>query len=361
MKKNLIGLNKFKSFLLQLSAVICAFLLGAVILELIGISPWKAYTALFQGAFGSKNGLAETLVKATPLILTGLSYAYASKAGLVNIGAEGQLYMGGMAATLVGSHFTGLPMIVHLPFALAAGFLAGALWGVLAGWLKVTFKANEIITTVMLNYVAMLFISYLVTGPMKNPAGNMPESAAVLPSATLFRILSGTRLHLGFLVALGALLFYYFFIWKMKQGFEIRVVGYNREAARAAGMWPEKTLLLTMFLAGGMGGLAGTVEILGIQGRLLQGFSPGYGFDGVAVALVGMNHPAGIGLGAFLFGILRAGGNRMQLIAKVPVSVIYILQGLVIVSVIVGMHLKNLKNPLLGFFNKVKELKEAEA
>jgi len=175
----------------------------------------------------------------------------------------------------------------------------------------------------------------------------MPESAPVLSSAVLPRILPGTRLHLGFIIALGALLFYYFFIWRMKQGFEVRVIGHNPEAARAAGMRPERTLLLSMFLAGGMGGLAGAVEILGIQGRLLQAFSPGYGFDGVAVALVGLNHPVGIGLGSFLFGVLRAGGNKMQLLAKVPISVIYILQGLVIVSVIIGIHLKDMKFSIL--------------
>jgi simple sugar transport system permease protein len=309
---------------------------------MLGVSPVKAYAALFRGAFGSKNGIAEIFVKATPLILTGLSYAYAARAGLINIGAEGQLYMGGIFATLVGTQNWGYPMALHIFLAVAAGFLGGALWGLLAGWLKVAFQANEIITTVMLNYIAILLVSFCVTGPMKNPAGNMPESSPIQDSATLFRILPGTRLHLGFLISIGALIFYYFLIWRMKQGFEIRVVGHNQEAARSAGMRPERTLLLTMFLAGGMGGLAGAVEILGIQGRLLQLFSPGYGFDGIAVSLVGMNHPVGIGLGAILFGILRAGGNKMQLIAKVPVSVIYILQGLVIVSVIVSSNLKGI-------------------
>ncbi len=346
MKKNLISLTGNATISYQIAAVVCAFAIGALFMASMGIPPLGAYAALLNGALGSRNGIAETLVKATPLILTGLSYAYASKVGMVNIGAEGQLYMGGMASTLVGISFSFLPPPVHVLLAVAAGFAAGALWGLLAGWLKVAFKANEIITTVMLNYVAILFVSFLVTGPLKNPAGNMPESPPLLEGAKLVRILPGTRLHVGFLIALLALAFYYVFIWKLRQGFEVRVVGHNQAAARAAGMHPERTLLLAMLLAGGMGGMAGAVEILGIQGRLLQSFSPGYGFDGVAVALVGMNHPVGIGLGAVLFGLLRAGGNKMQLLAKVPVSIIYILQGLVIVSVIIAMNLKS------GIFRK---------
>jgi simple sugar transport system permease protein len=304
------------------------------------VSPLFAYSALFDGAFGSKNAIAETMVKMTPLILTGLSYAFAARAGLINIGAEGQLYMGGIMATLVGTSFAGLPMIIHVPLALAAGCIGGALWGGIVGYLKVKFAANEIITTVMLNYIALFLVSYLVTGPMKAPTGNMPESSPILVSARLVRILPGTRLHLGFALALLALLFYYYFVFRMRQGYELRVVGTNMESARAAGMQPGKTMMMAMFLAGGMGGLAGAVEILGIQGRLLQAFSPGYGFDGIAVALVGMNHPLGIPVGAMLFGFLRAGGNRMQLIAQVPVSVIYIVQGLVVVFVIIGQNLR---------------------
>ncbi len=329
-----------RPILIQGISILIAFLIGALVIKMIGISPVKAYKALLSGAFGNLNAVCETLVKMTPLILTGLSYAYAAKAGLINIGAEGQLYVGGIMATLVGTNFAGLPMVIHLPLAVLAAALGGAAWGGLVGWLKVRFGANEIITTVMLNYIALFLVSYLVTGPMRAPEGTMPESRPILDSATLIRIIPGTRLHAGFFIAVAALVFYYFFIWKMRQGYEIRVVGHNMEAARAAGMHPERTMLLAMVLAGSMGGLAGAVEILGIQGRLLQAFSPGYGFDGVAVSLVGLNAPVGIGLGALLFGFLRAGGNRMQLLAKVPVSVIYVLQGLVILFVIIGQNVQ---------------------
>ncbi len=332
--------TRYERVVIQVASILVAFLLGALVIKIIGISPLKAYSALLNGAFGSRNAIGETMVKMTPLILTGLSYAFAARAGLINIGAEGQLYIGGIMATLIGTNFPGLPMIIHLPFAITGGFMGGAAWGMLVGWMKVRFGANEIITTVMLNYIAVFLVSFLVTGPMKSPVADMPESRGILDSATLVRIIPGTRLHFGFLIAVGALIYYYFFIWKMRQGYEIRVVGHNMEAARAAGMKPGKTMLLAMFLAGGMGGLAGAVEILAIQGRLLQAFSPGYGFDGIAVALVGLNNPLGIFLGAMLFGFLRAGGNRMQMLAKVPISVIYVIQGLVIVFVIIGQNVK---------------------
>lgn len=328
------------TLIVQCVSIGVAFLLGGIVIKLIGVSPLFAYRALLDGAFGSRNAIGETLVKMTPLILTGLSYAFAARAGLINIGAEGQLYMGGILATVAGTGFAGLPMILHVPLALTAGFLGGALWGAVVGYLKVRFSANEIITTVMLNYIALFLVSYLVTGPMKAPTGNMPESSPILESARLVRIIPGTRLHLGFFLAIAALIFYYHFMFRMRQGYELRVVGSNMESARAAGMQPKRTMMMAMFLAGGMGGLAGAVEILGIQGRLLQAFSPGYGFDGIAVALVGLNHPVGIPVGALLFGFLRAGGNRMQLLAQVPVSVIYIVQGLVITFVIIGQNLR---------------------
>jgi general nucleoside transport system permease protein len=332
--------GKTITIITQSIAVLIAFAIGALVIQLIGISPIRAYEALLQGAFGNMNAFAETMVKMTPLMLTGLSYAIAARAGLINIGAEGQLYIGGIMATWAGTSLAWLPMIIHIPLAILAAFLGGAVWGALVGYLKVRFGANEIITTVMLNYVAIYLVSYLVTGPMKAPPGDMPESRPILETARLFRILPGTRLHLGFIIAVAAVVFYYFFMFKMRQCYEIRVVGNNMEAARAAGMHPARTMVIAMVLAGGMGGLAGGVEILGVQGRLLQAFSPNYGFDGIAVALVGLNHPVGIPIGAMLFGLLRSGGNRMQLIARVPVAVIYIIQGLVLTFVIIGQNLR---------------------
>jgi simple sugar transport system permease protein len=326
----------FKQSGIQLAAILLALIIGALIIRVLGVNPLVAYRALFLGSFGSINALAETMVKMVPLIFTALSYAFAFRAGLINIGAEGQLYMGGILATLVGTNFQGLPMFLHLPLTILAGFLGGGVWGLMVGWLKVRFGANEIITTVMLNYVAINLVSYLVTGPMIAPPGNLPQSSPILPSAVLVRFLPGTRLHLGIFLALAALLFYFIYIWRMRAGYEARVVGQNMVAARYAGMQPEKVMIMVMFIAGGMAGLAGASEIIGVQGRLMQQFSPGYGFDGIAVSLVGMNTPLGILLGSVLFGMLRAGGNMMQMMARVPVAVISIIQALVIVFVICG-------------------------
>lgn len=331
---------------IQILSVVAALLVGAVVIKLMGGSPLNAYRALFLGSMGNIKAVWETLVKATPLILTGLSFAYAARAGLINIGAEGQLYMGGFLATLVGSNFGWMPMIIHLPLTLLAGFIGGGLWGLIVGWLKVKFGANEIITTVMFNYVAIYFISYLVTGPMIEPPGTYPQSRPITETAILQRFFDGSRLHWGLIVALICVFLYWFFFRKLKVGYEARVVGSNLHAAKYAGMKPAKIMILVMFLAGGMGGLAGANEILGIQGKLFQGFSPGYGFDGIAVALVGMNSPIGIIFGAILFGALRSGGNMMQMIAKVPISTIYIIQSLVIMFVIAGQMItfENRKN-----------------
>ena len=256
------------------------------------------------------------------MIFTGLSFALAKRCGLVNIGAEGQLYMGGFLATVVGIYIKGLPIYIHLPLAIAAGFIGGGLWGLLAAWLKIKFGASEVITTIMLNYIAIHWISYLVTGPMKEPPGNFPQTPQVEITAQLPRILEGTRLHLGLIIALLAILFFYYFLWKTTAGYETRVVGENPEAARYAGMNPARNSLLAMFIAGGFAGLAGMSEILGIQQRMFQNFSPNYGFDGIAVALLGQNTPIGVLLSGILFGILRSGANMMQMGAKVPIAVI---------------------------------------
>ncbi|MDF2674678.1 MAG: inner-rane translocator [Clostridiales bacterium] len=323
-----------KSLTFSFFSICLAFLIGAIIIKLLGLSPSKAYLSMILGSFGNANAIAETLVKTTPLIFTGLSYAIAKRCGLVNLGAEGQLYMGGFLASFVGIYLNGLPIYIHLPLAILAGFIGGGLWGLVAGWLKIRFGANEMITTIMLNYIAQYWVSYLVSGPMMDPTGKMPQSSPIPTSAILPRILGGTRLHLGIVIALLAVLIFYYFLWKTTVGYETRVVGINAEAARYAGIKPTKNALLAMFIAGGFAGLAGMGEILGVQMRMYQNFSPGYGFDGIAVALLGQNMPIGIIVSAILFGMLRSGANMMQLTAKVPNAIIYIIQALVIIFIV---------------------------
>jgi simple sugar transport system permease protein len=323
-----------KSLLIPVSSVLLALIAGGIIIAVFGFNPFDAGVNLLMGAFGTPNAIGESLVKTIPLIFTGLGYALAARCGMVNIGAEGQLYMGGFLSTLAGAYITGLPAFIHLSLAVLAGFIAGGLWGLLAGWLKVKFGANEVITTIMLNYIAQYWVSFLVSGPMKEPPGAFPQSPPIAATAVLPRIISGTRLHLGIFLALGCVYIFYFFLWKTTTGYETRVVGINPEAAFYAGMRPSKNILLGMFLAGGFAGLAGTCEILGIQLRMIANFSPGYGFDGIAVALLGQNTPIGIVLAALLFGVIRAGANLMQMNSRVPVPVVSIIQGLVILFVI---------------------------
>jgi len=319
------------------------------------VNPLIAYQWLFKGAFGSTNSVAETLLKASPLMLTGIAFALAMRCGLFNIGAEGQLYIGALCSTIVGLYFNAFPIFIHLPLAIIAGFIGGGIWGLLAGYLKVRFGASEIITTIMLNYVALFLVSYMIHGPLLEPPGFLPQTPLVEETARYPRILAGTRLHMGLIFATMALVLFYLLLWKTKIGYEIRVVGDNPSAANYAGMKPNRSILLTMFLSGGFAGLAGANEILGVLGRMVEGFSVGLGFDGIAVALLGQNTPLGIFLSSILFGAMRSGANIMQLSTGVPVAVIYIIQALIVIFLVSSelFRRKGLK-PVKNFIKKVK-------
>jgi simple sugar transport system permease protein len=344
--------NVMRQTLVSVSAIVIALLLGMGLIALMDIDPLKAFSALMEGAFGSANALAETMVKMTPLLFTGMSYALANRCGLTNLGMEGQLYIGGMCATAVGIYVTGLPPAIHLPLCLIAGFAGGGIWCLIAGVLKVKFSASEIITTVMLNTIAINLIEFMVNGPMIEPPGTNCQTAPVLDSAKLGTLIENTRSHWGFVVGLLFVFLFWIFLWKSKKGYEVRVSGLNMQAASYSGIDTNRNILLVMFLAGGLSGLAGASEILGVQTRMIPSFSPGYGFDGIAVALIGMNSPLGVIIGALLFGAFRAGGNRMQMRAQVPNSIIRVMQAFVIIAVVASQmllemwderRLKNLK------------------
>lgn len=320
--------------LIAAGAVVVSFGVSMLIIAALNINPFEAMKSMISGALGSKSALAETTVKMTPLLFTAMSYALASRCGLINLGMEGQLYMGALASTAIGVYLTGLPAAVHIPMALLAGFIGGGLWGLLAGWLKVRFKADEVITTVLLNTIAINFIDYMVCNPMNEPTHTKSQTAAIQESAVLPKLISGTRMHLGFLIALLFVLLFWLFLWKSKKGYEMRVTGLNMGAARYSGINIGRNMLLVMLLSGGLSGLAGCCEILGVQKMMLSNISPGYGFDGMAVALIGMTTPGGILAGAVLFGILRAGGNRMQMVCKVPNAIVSVISGLIIIAVV---------------------------
>lgn len=325
-------LNKLKTISFPAASILVALLLGAIIMSAMGYQVGLAYSSLLKGAFGSKNSLAETLIQTTPLIFTALSYAIALRCGLVNLGAEGQLYIGAVCGSIAGAHIHGLPPLLHIMLVLVCGFIGGALWGLIVAVLKMKFGASELITTIMLNYIALEFVSFCVTNlPFKDMTpGAAPRMPAVTEAVKLPIILPQTRLHLGIFLALAAVAVYYIFMWKTTRGYEMRVIGMNPHAGRYSGINIPVNSLLSMFLAGGFAGLGGTVNIIGLQYFLTEGFSNNFGFSGVAVALLGGCHPLGIIVSGILFGALNAGGVKMQLLAKVPSASIYMIQGMII-------------------------------
>jgi ABC-type uncharacterized transport system permease subunit len=347
-----------------LLAVLSGLLVGAVVIVLTDAgfivacaafttAPWgivtaavqavaRAYGALFVGALGSPYAISESLVTSTPYILTGLAVAVGFRAGLFNIGGEGQFFMGALASVYVGYAFTGLPWIIHLPLAMTAGILGGALWGGVPGYLKARTGAHEVVNTIMMNYIAFRLSDWLINGPMKRP-GWVPITPEVLTSAYLPRLFaSPLRLHVGFFLALLVAYLCYVLLFRTTLGFEMRAVGYNPRAAQVAGMRVGRIYLVTMLLSGGLGGLAGATQVLGVDRWVGQGFSAGYGFDSIALALLGQSHPLGVTLAALLFGVMRSGATRMQSVAAVPVDIVTIVQAAVIVFVAAPMLVRRL-------------------
>ena len=329
------------AFLIPLLAVFMALVIGVLIIMATGSSfgeAMNAYWALLQGSVGSLRAISETLTAATPLILTGLSVALAFRAGLFNIGGEGQVLIGGMAAVAVGFSFTGLPWFIHLPLAIIAGIIGGAIWGFIPGLLKAKTGAHEVIVTIMLNYIALRLVDFLLkTSFFQREGRNDPVSKNVEPTAQLPGLLTSVdpalRVHLGLVVALLAAVFIHWLLFRTTTGFEFRAVGANPAAAKYAGMSVGRTYILVMMIAGALAGLAGTGQVLGVLDRATPGFSAGIGFDGIAVALLGRSNPIGVVFAALLFGALSAGGQQMQASANVGIDLVGVIQALIIIFV----------------------------
>jgi simple sugar transport system permease protein len=332
-------------YVVPLLAVLIALFLGGLIMLATGVgidTIGKSFQALLFGSVGSVYALSETLTAAAPVTLAALGIALAFRAGLFNIGAEGQLLMGGMAAVVVGFAASGLPSAIHLPLALLAAMLAGALWGAIAGWLKAATGAHEVITTIMLNLIAMRLVSYVLRNPpVQRPGRADPISQSILPTAELPRILAWVepnfRLHAGFLITLAVVALVYWLLFRTTRGFEFRAAGLNPDAARYAGMRSGMIIVVVMAIAGALAGLAGANQILGVLGRASPSFSSGIGFDAIAVALLGRSHPVGVLFAGLLFGALEAGGRQMQASAGVSIDLIAIIQALIIVFVAAPM------------------------
>jgi simple sugar transport system permease protein len=319
----------------QLSvAVIAALSCGAVLILLAGADPVVGYLALFNGAFGSLNSIVEVLVKATPLLLAGLGIALAFKAGYWNIGAEGQIFMGALAAVWVGLNAHEWPAYVAMPAIIGAGFLGGAVWGLIPGFLRARLGASEIITTIMFNYIAFFVVNYFVTGPLVETDQFLAQTDPIAKSAELPRILRPTRLHAGVFIAIAASVCLYWLMIRSTFGFRARVVGANEEAARYSGISVGWTWAFVSGISGGLAGLAGMVEVAGVHQLLLEDISGGMGFTAIVVGLLGWLHPIGVVIAAFLFAALDVGADSMQRVIGVPVTLVYIIQALVVLFVL---------------------------
>ena len=309
-----------------LQAVIIALITIAVGTGLILLSdanPVEAYSNFFRGIFGNLNGFCEVFVKATPLIFTGLGCAVAFRTGFFNIGAEGQFYVGALAAAGVA-----------LGLALAAGFLAGGVWALIAALFKAKLGISEIIVTIMLNYIAINLIGIAVRTFLMDPSGSVPQSAKIDPSVQLAQILPPTRLHVGFLIAVASVALIWFLLQKTTLGYEIKVVGFNKRAAACNGISVTKNIVISAFLSGGLAGLAGVVEVLAIQKKLLEGISSNCGYTAVLVALLAGNHPVGVMFVAVGMAAMQVGANTMQRQLGVPSAIVDILVGLVVLLIL---------------------------
>ena len=329
--------------LLPVFATLAALLIGAIMLLFLRVNPVEAYQALWEGAFGSSNAFAETLVKATPLLLVALGICISFRGDVINIGGEGQMIIGAILATWVGLTFTSLPGWVVITAAMLAGFLGGAVWGGIPGVLKAYFRVNEILSTVMMNAIAVQLMNFLLRGPMIDPsqaelASQIPQTARLLEIFRLPRLVP-TRLHLGALIAVALAILVYILLWRTTLGYRIRAVGQNPNASRYAGIKVPRYVVLALLLSGAFAGLAGATQVFGVNYRMItdgsaSGFTGSAGFNGIVAALFGQLHPIWSIPASVLFGALLVGANSMQRAVQVPSAFVTALNGLVVVFVV---------------------------
>ena len=328
--------------LVPVLAILTAVILGGIIIKVVNGDPIAAFQGLIQGAFGSPSALSETAVWATPYIFAGLAVAFAFKGGLFNIGAEGQIALGAVFAALIGYALPGwlhtsIPAYIHIPLAVGMGMLAGAIWAGIPGALKAYTGGHEVINTIMMNYIALNLTSFLLNGPMRDPdpldlSARTPEIAPSARIPPIFNI-PGMRVHWGFVLALVVAVIIWWLLWKTTLGFEIRTVGANPDAAKYAGINVKRTIIITMAISGALAGLAGAIEVTALNYRHELGFSTGYGFDAIAIALLGKTNPYGVILAAILFGAMRNGATRMQFLTQIPTDIISVIQALILLFV----------------------------
>ncbi|PKR78681.1 branched-chain amino acid ABC transporter permease [Halalkalibacillus sediminis] len=352
------GLQRLNSLTIPLVSIVFGLLAGAIIMLLFGYNPVEGYLALWEGAFGDKYFTGETIRLITPYIFSGLAVAFAFRTGLLNIGVEGQVFMGWLASVWVGTAFQ-LPTIIHLPLAILAAAIAGGLWGFIPGYLKARFEVHEVIVTIMMNYIALYVTNAIIRTYLAEAGGestdNVAQSAS-LKTNWLSEFMGYSNVHWGILIALFGALVIWYLVERTTLGFEQRAVGFNRYASKYAGMNVKKNIIFSMVISGGLAGLAGAMEGLGTFGymALHSGFT-NIGFDGIAIALLGGNTAIGVVFAAGLFGMLKNGALNMQVGAGVPPELVDIVTALIIFFVAAGFMIILLKERIIGFFNKDKK------
>lgn len=317
-----------RELIVPIVAILLAMLIGAILIFISGSNPLDAYRALIEGALGDADSIQRTLEKATPLIFSGLAVAFAFKAGLFNIGAQGQLVFGALVAAVVG-YSVELPMLLHIPLALLAGGIAGALYGAIPGALRAYTGAHEVITTIMLNYIALNITDYLASGPLMDPTpGNIvARTPKILDTAVIPTV---GFMPLGFVLAVLFAVFTWWLLYRTVLGYEVQTVGQNASAAQYAGIKVARTIVLTMMISGFLAGMGGAVETQGVVSRFQPGFNVGLGFDGITIALLAKTNPFGVIPAALLFGAMRAGASTMQFEAGVASQIVDIVQALIL-------------------------------
>lgn len=343
-KDNLVNITT--QLLNYLIIFIIALLIGAVVMLVSGRDPISAYAALWEGAFGNGYRFADTLDRSTIMILAGIAGSIAFKTNIINLGLEGQLYIGAFAAAWVGFTFTNLPSIVHIPLCIIAGIIGGALWTIPVLYLKMRWKIPELVPTLMLNYIAIRITDYLIAFPFRDPAAPMAGSPLIAESAKLPKLIKGSTINIGFIIAIVLIFVTYWFLFKTKIGYELRMVGLNQDFAAAAGLPVKRSIILAMTLSGGVIGMGGAIMIMGFFGRFLGGFSSGYGWDGFMIAIIAQNHPFAVFPTALFFGALANGALTMQSVTGVPQAVVAMVKGTLVLFVTVKVFVEKIRKGL---------------
>ena len=336
-------LPQWAKILIPVLAIIVTLIFSAIPILAAGGELWKSYYHLFYGALGTKFKFIETCVKASPLIFTGLAVAFAFRSKFWNIGAEGQLMAGAIVATWIGISFEGLPKYIHLPLIIIFGFFGGGLWASIPALLKTRLQADDVVTTLLLNYVMLHIMGALLFGPLQQPDSSWPRSSGILASAEYPKFIARSRFHLGILLAILAVFILWFINRKTILGYQTKAVGANQKASYFGGINTSLITLKTALISGGLAAMAGIGEVCAIHYHLLMDISPGYGYSGIVIAMLGNLHPVGVMLSAFFFSIIIVGAQSMSRITGVPTYIAEVIQGMALIVMLIALLMTEYK------------------